>query len=104
MHAAICDKCACLYTSTSAPRVRKSPRCLYPVTCGAAAPAQAGQNEAGTATALSRRAVLSAALAFAAMPVTGLPAEAVQGYTAGRLPGMDDILPHHLLETVVDCT
>lgn len=90
MHAAICDKCACLNTSTSAPRTRNSQRCLYPVTCGAASPAQAGQHEAGTATALSRRAVLSAALAIAAMPGTGLPAEAVQGYTAGRLPGMGD--------------
>lgn len=90
MHAAICDKRACYNTSTSALHTQNFPRRMYSTTCGAAAspPAQAGQHEAGTAVAFSRRAVLSAALAFAALPGTGLPAEAVQGYTAGRLPGM----------------
>ena len=91
IHAAISDRCTCFSASTSAPRSQHAPRCLYPVTCGADAPqAQAGQTEAAEArkaVVLSRRAVLSAAFASAAMPMTVLPAEAVQGYTAGRLPG-----------------
>lgn len=82
--------------SKSAPRNRRCPRAVNPVTCGAdAPPAQAGQHdaaEARTAITLSRRTVLSAAFATAATPLTGLPAEAVQGYTAGRLPGTSQVL------------
>lgn len=92
IHAAISDRCGCFSASTSAPQTRHAPRCLYPVTCGADAPqAQAGQTEAAEArkaVALSRRALLSVVFASAAMPMIVLPAEAVQGYTAGRLPGM----------------
>lgn len=40
------------------------------------------------------------------MPMTVLPAEAVQGYTAGRLPGMgytsmSFATPHGMLTTVI---
>ncbi|KAK9865796.1 hypothetical protein WJX84_001616 [Apatococcus fuscideae] len=71
----------------------KSP-CLQPrrpdtpyVRCQSAPEPRAGHSQADSSEGLGRRAVLSAAAAcLAAAP--HLPAEAIQGSTAGRLPGL----------------
>ena len=59
--------------------------------CTSAPEGQASQSKGTEDTAviaLTRRAVLSASLASAAISgMSALPAQAVQGYTAGRIPG-----------------
>ncbi len=89
MSAAMSERVACFAASTSAPRLQRSHQAARPILCCASQ--EASQLTAADATSdnpLSRRAVMSASLASAAVTLlTDTPAYAVQGYTAGRIPG-----------------
>ena len=89
MSAVMSERGACFAASTSAPRLQRTHQAARPILCCASQ--EAGQPIALDSTSdnpLSRRAVMSASLASAAvMLLTDTPAYAVQGYTAGRIPG-----------------
>ena len=105
MPAVICDRCACFTASSSAPRIRKEFQSRCPVRCcTSATEAQGAQGKAtenSTASAICRRTVLSAS--FASIPMLmGLPAQAVQGYTAGRIPGTASSQSHSASQSSID--
>ena len=86
MSATMCERGACFAATTSAPRLSRRSQAARPVQCQAKTEAKSA--ESNTDSTLSRRAVMSASLASAAVTLlTDAPAHAVQGYTAGRIPG-----------------
>lgn len=89
MSATMCERGTCFAATTSAPRLSRRPQAARPVQCQAKTEAdQSKAAENNTDSILSRRAVMSASLASAAVTLlTDAPAHAVQGYTAGRIPG-----------------
>ncbi|DBA75452.1 TPA: hypothetical protein ACH3X1_010709 [Trebouxia sp. C0004] len=90
MSAVMSERSTCFAASTSAPRLQRTHQAARPVLCCASQ--EAGQPIATDTTSdnpLHRRAVMSASLASAAvMLLIDTPAYAVQGYTAGRIPGL----------------
>ncbi len=89
MSAAMSERVACFVASTSAPRLHRTHQAARPLLCCASQEAsQPTATDTSSDNPLSRRAVVSASLASAAvMLLTDTPAYAVQGYTAGRIPG-----------------
>ncbi len=86
MSAAMGERVACFVASTSAPRLQLTHQAARPILCCASQ--EASHPTDTNDNPLSRRAVMSASLASAAvMLLTDTPAYAVQGYTAGRIPG-----------------
>jgi len=89
MSAVMSERGACFAASTSAPRLQRTHQAARPILCCASQEAgQPTETDTTSDNPLSRRAVMSASLASAAvMLLTDTPAYAVQGYTAGRIPG-----------------
>lgn len=90
---AVCNTTGCFVESVHAPRLQKRIQCSRMAVCQS----NTGCSEAASASTdgstcqvakLSRRNILTASLCSAvAGTCPGGPAQAVQGYTAGRIPG-----------------
>ena len=88
MSTATCKKGSCFTASTSAPQPHKSAPAARLILCHARPETSHSPADSTPENPLSRRAVVSASLASAALVLlTDAPAYAVQGYTAGRIPG-----------------